>query len=121
MSRRSGAETLMGDVRKVARGWRWLRPPPTPRSAPVPPLRTEGSFETDWARRGLANTARGVFQEMLMLPAYRYFASPTVHGRERLLPVKQPVVIAANHVSHIDTGAIVDALPRHFRGKLAVG
>jgi 1-acyl-sn-glycerol-3-phosphate acyltransferase len=111
----------MGDVRKVARGWRWLRPPPTPRSAPAPKLRTEGSFETDWARRGWANTARGVFQEMVMLPAYRYFASPTVHGRERVERLRQPVVIAANHVSHIDTGAIVDALPRHFRGKLAVG
>ncbi len=112
---------MLQEIRKVARGWRWLRPPPVPRGAPPPPLRTEGSFETDWARSGWATVTRGVFQEMLMLPAYRYFASPTVRGRERLLRLRQPVVIAPNHVSHIDTGAIIDAVPPRFRGKLAVG
>ena len=56
-----------------------------------------------------------------MLPAYRYVASPTVRGQERLLRVDQPVVIASNHVSHLDTAAIIQALPLRFRGRLLVG
>lgn len=56
-----------------------------------------------------------------MLPAYRYVASPTVRGQERLLRVQQPVVIASNHTSHLDTAAVIQALPPRFRDKLLVG
>lgn len=109
------------DLKKVARGWRWFRPAARPRNAPPPPLRTEGSFETAWARRPVASTARDVIQEFILLPAYRYIASPTVRGQERLRHLKQPIVIATNHASHLDTMAIIEALPRRFRHKLAVG
>jgi len=111
----------VSELRKVARGWRWGRPSPLPRSAPAPPLRTEASFETDWARRPLASTARDVLQELLVLPAMRYVASPTVRGRERLLRTSPPVVIAANHASHLDTAVVIEALPLEWRHRLAVG
>lgn len=109
------------ELKKVARGWRWGRPAALPRSAPIPPLVTEGQFETDWARKAVANTARDVLQEMVLLPAFRYVASPTVRGRERLRHLDQPVVVASNHVSHLDTAALIDALPQRFRHKLLVG
>lgn len=111
----------MEELRKVAKGWRWMRPPPQPRHAPVPPLKTEGNYETAWSRRPWARTTRGALQELVMLPAYRYVATPTVRGQERLLRVRQPIVIASNHTSHLDTAAIIEALPLRFRDKLLVG
>lgn len=111
----------MSELRKVARGWRWGRPPPLPRTAPVPPLRTEAAFDTDWARRPLASTVRDVLQELVVLPAMRYVAQPTVRGRERLLRVRPPVVVAANHASHLDTAVVAEALPLEWRHRLAVG
>jgi 1-acyl-sn-glycerol-3-phosphate acyltransferase len=58
---------------------------------------------------------------MLLLPALRYVASPTIRGRERLLRASPPVVIAANHASHLDTAIVIDALPLEWRHRLAVG
>jgi 1-acyl-sn-glycerol-3-phosphate acyltransferase len=112
---------VIEEIRKVARGWRWLRPSPLPRSAPVPPLKTEGSFETAWSRKPWASTTRDVIQELVMLPAFRYVASPSVRGEERLRHLEQPVIVAANHVSHLDTAAVIQALPLRFRHRLAVG
>ena len=109
------------ELRKVAKGWRWLRPPPQPRGAPAPPLKTEGNYETAWARKPWARTLRGGLQELVMLPAYRYVASPTVRGTERLLRLSEPVVFASNHTSHLDTAAIIQALPLRFRDRLLVG
>ncbi|HYZ93268.1 MAG TPA: lysophospholipid acyltransferase family protein [Actinomycetota bacterium] len=111
----------MSELRKVARGWRWGRPPPLPRSAPTPPLRTEAAFETDWARRPWANTVRDVLQELIVLPAVRYVTSPRVSGRERLLRLTPPVVLASNHASHLDTAVVAEALPLEWRHHLAVG
>jgi 1-acyl-sn-glycerol-3-phosphate acyltransferase len=109
------------EIKKVAKGWRWLRPPPQPRSAPVHPLKTEGNYETGWSRKGWAKTTRGAIQELVLLPAYRFVASPTVRGQERLRHVTGPIVIASNHTSHLDTAAIMQALPPRFRDRLLVG
>jgi 1-acyl-sn-glycerol-3-phosphate acyltransferase len=113
--------SLAREIRGVARGWRWLRPPPLPRGAPAPALRTEAAFDTDWARRPLANTVRDVLQELVLLPGLRYVASPSVQGRERLAQLSQPVVVAANHASHLDTAVVVEAMPLEWRHRLAVG
>jgi 1-acyl-sn-glycerol-3-phosphate acyltransferase len=112
---------VTSELEKVARGFRWGRPAALPRSAPVPPLTTEGNFETAWARKPWANTTRDVVQELVLLPALRYIASPTVRGRERLRHLEPPVVIASNHASHLDTGVVVDALPPAWRHRVAVG
>jgi 1-acyl-sn-glycerol-3-phosphate acyltransferase len=111
----------VSDLKTIAKGWRWLRPAPRPKHIPPPPLQTEAAFETDWARKPWANTTRDVLQELVLLPALRYWASPTVRGLERLRNVAQPAVIAANHVSHLDTTVVIGALPRHWRHRLAVG
>lgn len=111
----------MTDIKKVVRGWRWLRPAALPKSAPAPALRTESNFETAWARKPWANTTRDVIQELVLLPGLRYVASPTVRGSERIRHLTQPVIIASNHVSHLDTGVIVAALPKHWRHRVAVG
>lgn len=112
---------MKSEIVKVARGWRWFRPPPRPRHIPPPPLKTEAAFETDWARKPWANTTRDALQELALLPALRWLASPTVRGRERLRHLPQPAVVAANHSSHLDTSIVIDALPLHWRHRLAVG
>jgi 1-acyl-sn-glycerol-3-phosphate acyltransferase len=111
----------VSNLRNMARGFRWFRPAALPRNAPVPALKTESNFDTAWARKPWANTTRDLLQELVLLPALRYVASPTIRGRERLRNLEQPVVIASNHVSHLDTGVIADALPLHWRHRLAVG
>lgn len=109
------------ELGKVARGWRWGRPSPQPRTIKPPPLRTEATFETAWARRRWATTVRDAIQELVMLPALRYVTSPTVRGRERLARVRPPVVIAANHASHLDTAVLIEALPLDWRRRVIVG
>ena len=111
----------MSELKTVARGWRWFRPSPRPKHIPPPPLKTEASFETDWARKQWANVTRDYLQELILLPALRYLASPNVRGLERLRTVAQPAVIAANHMSHLDTSVVVEAVPQSWRHKLAVG
>ncbi len=42
------------------------------------------------------------------------------HGVEQLAAIEPPVVLAANHQSHADTGAILGTLPRKMRHRTAV-
>jgi 1-acyl-sn-glycerol-3-phosphate acyltransferase len=60
-------------------------------------------------------------QELIVLPAVRYVTSPRVSGRERLLRLTPPVVLASNHASHLDTAVVAEALPLEWRHHLAVG
>lgn len=107
----------MSELRKVARGWRWGRPAPKPHAR----VATDAEFDTDWSRTPGWNTARAVLQEAVLLPAVRALASPRVRGLERLRTVPQPAVIAANHVSHLDTSVLIAAMPPGWRHKLTVG
>ena len=44
----------------------------------------------------------------------------TAEGVDRLRRVEQPVILAANHCSHVDTGAILWTLPRAVRRRTCV-
>jgi 1-acyl-sn-glycerol-3-phosphate acyltransferase len=41
-------------------------------------------------------------------------------GRDKLARIKAPVILVANHVSHLDTPVILAALPRRFRKRTVV-
>jgi len=88
-------------------------PPPTEASAREPV-----DFPS-WNRTWPARLVRRVSLPLWMLPLTRLFAWIRVEGREHLRAVDRPVIFAANHQSHLDTPAILAALPAPLRYRLA--
>ncbi|HSC30016.1 MAG TPA: lysophospholipid acyltransferase family protein, partial [Vicinamibacterales bacterium] len=94
--------------------------------------RTGADFDTAWARKPLAVFTRRVILSGAVSAAERTVASPQLHGLDRLADLRlaamdaidddeQPpaVIFAANHQSHLDTPAILDALPPRWRYRVA--
>jgi 1-acyl-sn-glycerol-3-phosphate acyltransferase len=99
-----------------------LRAPTWPGTVPRPPApsRTGLDFDTAWARTPAARLARAALIDLAIRPAVHALASPVVDGRERLDAVEAPVIFAANHHSHVDTGLLLSLLPERFRRKTVV-
>jgi long-chain acyl-CoA synthetase len=56
---------------------------------------------------------------LLVWPATYLLAAPRIRGRENLRGVNGPVVVISNHVTYVDIGWILAALPLRFRHRLA--
>ena len=99
-----------------------LRAPTWPDTVPRPPApsRTGVDFDTAWARRPAARLARAALVDLAIRPAVHALTSPTVDGRDRLDALEPPVIFAANHHSHLDTGLLLSLLPERFRRKAVV-
>ena len=99
-----------------------LRAPNWPGTVPRPPAvsRTGLDFDTAWARSPAARLARAALIDLAIRPAVHALAAPAVDGRERLDALEPPVIFAANHHSHVDTGLLLSVLPERFRRKTAV-
>jgi len=75
----------------------------------------------DWALGGPARLARAALQAVVLLPAHALVCTPfRVEGRDRLPPAASPVLLVANHASHLDTPSILRALPPARRARVAV-
>ena len=72
-----------------------------------------------WNRTAAARFARRVSLPTWILPASMPWMSLSVRGLEHLAELQGPVVFAANHQSHLDTPAILRALPPRWRYRLA--
>jgi 1-acyl-sn-glycerol-3-phosphate acyltransferase len=103
------------------------RSPTVPRGVEVPPEVSGlgAHYDTEWARRPLASSARTVMVEGPVRLAARVLASPEILGTDRLsdlAAMEEPpaLIFAPNHHSHLDTGLMIRSVPATWRRKLVV-
>ncbi|MFN0101913.1 MAG: AMP-binding protein [Bryobacteraceae bacterium] len=88
-------------------------------TVPVGPREVTAQDYPRWGRSSAARFLRRIVQSMLILPLTRFYARVEVRGIERLSGLRGPVIFASNHQSHLDTPAILSALPVRFRYRMA--
>ena len=77
-------------------------------------------LDVPWARSWLAGFVRENFLRFVLNPLMDYYAARRASGKEKLEGVKGPVILVANHASHMDTPVILSALPRRLRKRTVV-
>jgi long-chain acyl-CoA synthetase len=73
-----------------------------------------------WTQHPLQRAARVAIYYLFVWPATHLLAHPRVRGREKLQGIDGPALFISNHVTEIDIGFILAALPPRFRDRLAV-
>ena len=56
----------------------------------------------------------------MLEPVLEFYTRRHTTGRKKLTRLKAPVILVANHVSHLDTPLILAALPRRMRNRTVV-
>jgi len=74
-----------------------------------------------WAQRWPITWIREFIYYLLTWPATLIMAHPKVTGRDNLRGTDGPILISCNHVTYIDVGFALWALPPRYRRTLAVG
>jgi 1-acyl-sn-glycerol-3-phosphate acyltransferase len=77
-------------------------------------------LDLPWARKAPARFVRERFMQFVLNPVMDYYAARNATGRDKLQALKGPVILVANHASHMDTPVILSALPRKLRKRTAV-
>jgi 1-acyl-sn-glycerol-3-phosphate acyltransferase len=77
-------------------------------------------LDMTWARCRPARAAREIILSGVLGPMIDFYARRRAVGRDQFRGLKPPVVLAANHSSHLDTPTILRALPRKWRQRTAV-
>lgn len=72
-----------------------------------------------WPQNPLSTAVRLAAYYLLVWPATYLLAAPRVKGRENLRGLAGPALVVSNHVTDIDIGWILAALPLRFRHRLA--
>ncbi len=73
-----------------------------------------------WAQSTPIAILRIVVYYALTWPATMLMAHPSIRGRENLKHLSGPLLFVANHITQIDVGFVLAALPLRFRHRLAV-
>jgi 1-acyl-sn-glycerol-3-phosphate acyltransferase len=78
------------------------------------------NMDVPWARCPPARFARETILQFGLRPLMGMYTRLSVVGRERFDEIPPPVVLVANHSSHLDTPTILRALPLKWRQRTAV-
>jgi 1-acyl-sn-glycerol-3-phosphate acyltransferase len=114
--------SIVSDLRTMSRGWRWTRRRLPPHSAePHHSFAEPREFPTDWARSQPARAAREVILRGGLGPLVHRETSIRVEGRDIFDDLDGPVIIVANHTSHLDTALLLTTLPVRWQRKVTVG
>lgn len=77
-------------------------------------------LDVPWARSRPAIATREAVMRFLLDPILAFYTRRRTTGRRKLRRLKAPVILVANHVSHLDTPVILAALPRTMRKRTVV-
>jgi long-chain acyl-CoA synthetase len=72
-----------------------------------------------WPQNWIITALRIAVYYALVWPATYILAAPRIRGRENLRGLSGPVLVVSNHVTYVDIGWILAALPVRFRHRLA--
>jgi long-chain acyl-CoA synthetase len=72
-----------------------------------------------WPQNWLITAIRLAAYYLLVWPATYLLAAPRIRGKENLRGVQGPVLLISNHVTYVDIGWILAALPARWRHRLA--
>lgn len=73
-----------------------------------------------WGHHTVTTFVREVLLRGTVFPLLRLIAPVTVRGRANLRGLRGPVIVASNHVSHLDTPTVLMVVPASVRRRLAV-
>jgi long-chain acyl-CoA synthetase len=87
-------------------------------------LHTPAAVRTDffypgWVQRWPVTWIRPAVYYLVTWPATQILSRPKIQGRERLRGLRGPVLVICNHVTYLDVGFVLAALPARLR-RLAV-
>ena len=77
-------------------------------------------LDVPWARCGFARMLRELILGYVLQPIMAVYVRRRVRGREHFDGLPSPVILVANHSSHLDTPTLLRALPAKWRHRTAV-
>jgi long-chain acyl-CoA synthetase len=96
--------STVGDLERILRG-----------QSP-PPMRFHFAR---WAQRWPVTWLRLITNYMLLRPAVFLLGWPRIEGRENLRGIRGPALVICNHISEVDVGFVIAALPARIGNKIA--
>jgi len=73
-----------------------------------------------WAQRWPITWIRSIAQFLLLRPVVFLLGRPRVEGRENVAGLNGPALVICNHISDVDFGLVLAALPKRLGGRLAI-